>query len=56
MNAPIPQPLLFHPRGGNGDLAAKLRRAVAGAVLFDPRRGDATRPTRRSTRSIRSVS
>jgi len=35
MNAPIPQPLLFHPRGGNGDLAAKLRRAVAGAVLFD---------------------
>ena len=35
MNAPIPQPLLFHPRGGNDDLAERLRRAVAGSVLFD---------------------
>ena len=36
MNAPTPQPLLFHPSRGNGDLAARLRRAVAGMVLFDP--------------------
>ena len=36
MNAPTPQPLLFHPNRGNGDLAARLRRAVRGVVLFDP--------------------
>ena len=36
LNAPTPQPLLFHPSRGNGELAARLRRAVKGAVLFDP--------------------
>jgi FAD/FMN-containing dehydrogenase/Fe-S oxidoreductase len=36
LNAPTPQPLLYHPRGGNADLANRLRRAVAGTVLFDP--------------------
>ena len=36
MNAPTPQPLLYHPRGGNADLANRLRRAVAGTVMFDP--------------------
>ncbi len=35
MNAPNPQPLLFHPSRGNGELATRLRRAVAGTVLFD---------------------
>jgi FAD/FMN-containing dehydrogenase/Fe-S oxidoreductase len=35
MNAPIPQPLLFHPGRGNGELASRLRRAGAGTVLFD---------------------
>ncbi len=35
MNAPIPQPVLFHPSGGHGELAARLRRAVKGDVLFD---------------------
>jgi len=36
LNAPTPQPLLYHPRGGNADLANRLRRAVAGTVMFDP--------------------
>ena len=36
MNAPTPQPLLYHPRGANADLADRLRRAVAGMVMFDP--------------------
>ena len=35
MNAPIPQPLLFHPRGADSELARRLRSAVAGAVLDD---------------------
>src|SRR5437762_1801483 len=29
------QPLVFHPPRGESDLAARLRRAVAGEVLFD---------------------
>ncbi len=28
--------MLFQPRRGNADLAARLRRAVAGMVMFDP--------------------
>ena len=36
LNAPTPQPLLFQPSRGNADLAARLRRAVAGMVMFDP--------------------
>jgi len=36
LNAPTPQPLLFQPTRGNADLAARLRRAVAGMVMFDP--------------------
>ena len=36
LNAPTPQPLLYHPRGGNAKLANRLRRAVAGTVMFDP--------------------
>jgi len=35
LNAPTPQPLLYHPRAGNADLANRLRRAVAGTVMFD---------------------
>ncbi len=35
MNAPIPQPLLFHPRGADPELARRLRAEVAGAVLVD---------------------
>ena len=35
MNAPIPQPLLFHPHGANSELARRLRAAVAGTVLVD---------------------
>jgi FAD/FMN-containing dehydrogenase/Fe-S oxidoreductase len=36
VHAPNTQPLSFHPRRGNGDLAVRLRSAVAGEVLFDP--------------------
>jgi FAD/FMN-containing dehydrogenase/Fe-S oxidoreductase len=36
VTAPTPQPLLYHPRGANADLADRLRRAVAGMVMFDP--------------------
>ena len=35
MSAPVPQPLVFHRRSGEGGLAARLRRVVAGDVLFD---------------------
>jgi FAD/FMN-containing dehydrogenase/Fe-S oxidoreductase len=35
MNAPISEPVLFHPHRGGGDLAARLTRAVKGRVLFD---------------------
>jgi len=35
VNAPIPQPLLFHPHGANSELARRLRAAVAGTVLVD---------------------
>ena len=35
MNAPIPQPLLFHPPRADAGLALRLRGAVAGAVLSD---------------------
>jgi FAD/FMN-containing dehydrogenase/Fe-S oxidoreductase len=34
MNAPLTQPLTFHP-AADGDLARRLRSAVAGEVLFD---------------------
>ena len=36
LNAPIPQPVLFHASRGSSDLAVRLRRAVKGMVLFDP--------------------
>src|SRR5437667_1954752 len=35
VNAPAPQPLLFHPPRRDNELAARLRGAVAGEVLFD---------------------
>jgi FAD/FMN-containing dehydrogenase/Fe-S oxidoreductase len=35
MNAPLAQPLVFHAQRGGGDLAARLRKAVAGELLFD---------------------
>jgi FAD/FMN-containing dehydrogenase/Fe-S oxidoreductase len=35
MNAPLTQPLVFHPRSGAGELAARLRAVVEGEVLFD---------------------
>src|SRR5437899_11583878 len=35
MNATSPQPLVFQPRRGNGELFARLSRRVAGEVLFD---------------------
>jgi FAD/FMN-containing dehydrogenase/Fe-S oxidoreductase len=35
MNAPLAQPLVFHPQRDGGDLAARLRKAVAGELLFD---------------------
>jgi FAD/FMN-containing dehydrogenase/Fe-S oxidoreductase len=35
MNAPRPQPLVFHAGREGGDLATRLRQAVAGDVLFD---------------------
>jgi len=34
MNAPIPQPVVFHARG-DAELARRLKSAVAGSVLFD---------------------
>ena len=36
MGNPLSQPVVFHPRPGQGELAARLRRAVQGDVLFDP--------------------
>ncbi len=35
MNAPLPQPLVFHPMSGDSELARRLREAVRGDVLFD---------------------
>jgi FAD/FMN-containing dehydrogenase/Fe-S oxidoreductase len=35
MNAPLAQPLVFHPRTGDSDLERRLRAALAGDVLFD---------------------
>jgi FAD/FMN-containing dehydrogenase/Fe-S oxidoreductase len=35
MNDPAPQPLLFHPAAGDGDLGRRLRAALRGDVLFD---------------------
>src|SRR5882672_2746740 len=35
MNAPLAQPLVFHAQREGGDLAARLRKAVAGEILFD---------------------
>jgi len=35
VNAPEPKPVTFVPRGAAGELARRLRRAVAGDVLFD---------------------
>ncbi|MEP6657577.1 MAG: FAD-binding oxidoreductase, partial [Betaproteobacteria bacterium] len=35
MNAPLTRPLVFHPGAANGALAARLRQAVGGEVLFD---------------------
>jgi len=35
VNATTPQPLLFHPKRASGELAARLRREVAGHVLVD---------------------
>ena len=35
MNAPAVKPLQFHPRRDDGELARRLRTAVAGDVMFD---------------------
>jgi FAD/FMN-containing dehydrogenase/Fe-S oxidoreductase len=35
MNAPVPQPLMFHANRAGGDLAARLAKTVGGEVLFD---------------------
>ncbi|MGV3743377.1 MAG: FAD-binding and (Fe-S)-binding domain-containing protein [Burkholderiaceae bacterium] len=35
MNAPVPQPVRFHPQALQSDLSARLRQAVEGEVLFD---------------------
>ena len=35
LNAPLTQPLVFHPRGEAGELARRLRGAVRGELMFD---------------------
>src|SRR5512144_118349 len=35
MNAPLPQPLTFHPPAKDDELARRLREAIRGDVLFD---------------------
>ena len=35
MNAPLPQPLVFHSKRRDPALATRLRSAVSGDVLFD---------------------
>jgi len=54
MNAPLPQPVVFHRRHGDSELARRLARAVTGDVLFDPPPGRYA-PTLRSTRSTPSA-
>ena len=36
MNAPLPRPVVPRRAPGDGELAARLAREVAGEVLFDP--------------------